>query len=99
MQTRRCSQHPLCRSEGEEQGAVSWGLMLGVADWHAYAVPGHARISRLVYGFSSMCSRYMKCCFLYLQGFFSPVVLQEEVLGTPVSVHMFEYTARCMRGC
>ena len=29
-----------------------------------------------------------------LQGFFSPVVLQEEVLATPVSLHLFEYTAR-----
>jgi hypothetical protein len=28
------------------------------------------------------------------QGFFSPVVLQEEVLATPVSLHLFEYTAR-----
>lgn len=29
-----------------------------------------------------------------VQGFFSPVVLQNEVLGTPVSLHVFEYTAR-----
>lgn len=29
-----------------------------------------------------------------VQGFFSPVVLQEDVLGTPSSLHLFEYTAR-----
>ncbi len=29
-----------------------------------------------------------------VQGFFSPVVLQEDVLGTPTSLHLFEYTAR-----
>lgn len=31
---------------------------------------------------------------LAVQGFFSPVVLQEEVLATPVALHLFEYTAR-----
>ncbi len=29
-----------------------------------------------------------------VQGFFSPVVLQSDVLGTPTSCHLFEYTAR-----
>ena len=29
-----------------------------------------------------------------VQGFFSPVVLQDDVLGTPTSLHLFEYTAR-----
>lgn len=29
-----------------------------------------------------------------VQGFFSPVVLQNDVLGTPASLHLFEYTAR-----
>jgi chitin synthase len=29
-----------------------------------------------------------------VQGYFSPVVLQQDVLGTPTSLHLFEYTAR-----
>ena len=29
-----------------------------------------------------------------VQGFFSPVVLQNEVLGAPTALHLFEYTAR-----
>ena len=33
-------------------------------------------------------------CLPLAQGFFSPVVLQDEVLATPVSLHLFEYTAR-----
>ena len=29
-----------------------------------------------------------------VQGFYSPVVLQSDVLGTPTALHLFEYTAR-----
>lgn len=30
-----------------------------------------------------------------VHGFFSPVVLQQSVLGAPTTLHLFEYTARC----
>ena len=33
-----------------------------------------------------------------VQGFFSPVILQDQVLGMPVNAHVFEYTARCGGG-
>lgn len=32
-----------------------------------------------------------------VHGFFSPVVLQSTVLGAPATLHLFEYTARCVR--
>lgn len=33
-----------------------------------------------------------------VHGFFSPVVLQNSVLGAPTTLHLFEYTARCVGG-
>lgn len=33
-----------------------------------------------------------------VQGFYSPSVLQESVIGQPTSVHLFEYTARWVDG-
>lgn len=33
-----------------------------------------------------------------VHGFFSPVVLQSSVLGAPTTLHLFEYTARCVGG-
>ena len=32
-----------------------------------------------------------------VHGFFSPVVLQSTVLGAPTTLHLFEYTARCVQ--
>lgn len=34
-----------------------------------------------------------------VHGFFSPVVLQTSVLGAPTTLHLFEYTARCVAAC